>query len=78
MSAHGDAAAEAGASHRADHRGYQPSGDDVVLVVKDRMANVEVSQIILMLPVSDLGRIHGCPCSRMGPTSGDQRPRLTA
>ena len=28
MSAHGDAAAEAAASHRADHRGYQPAGDD--------------------------------------------------
>ena len=35
MSAHGDAAAEGGASHRADHRGYQPSGDDVVRVVPD-------------------------------------------
>ena len=61
MSAHGDAAAEAAASHRADHRGYQPAGDDVVLVVKDRMASVEVSQIILMLPAADLGRIHGLP-----------------
>ena len=56
MSAHGDAAAEAGASHRADHRGYQPSGDDVVLVVKDRMASTEVSQIIPMLPSAALGR----------------------
>ena len=61
MSAHGDAAAEAAASHRADHRGYQPAGDDVVLVVKDRMASVEVSQVILMLPAADLGRIHGLP-----------------
>ena len=61
MSPHGDAAAEAVASHRADHIGYQPTGDDVVLVVKDRMASIEVSQIILMLPAADLGRIHGLP-----------------
>ena len=61
-----DAAAEAAASHRADHRGYQPSGDDVVLVVKDRMASVEVSQIILMLPAADLGRIHGLPLQPHG------------
>ena len=66
MSAHGDAAAEAGASHRADHRGYQPTGDDVVLVVKDRMASIEVSQIILMLPAADLGRIHGLPLQPHG------------
>ena len=66
MSAHGDAAAEAAASHRADHRGYQPSGDDVVLVVKDRMASIEVSQIILMLPAADLGRIHGLPLQPHG------------
>ena len=66
MSAHGDAAAEAGASHRADHRGYQPAGDDVVLVVKDRMASIEVSQIILMLPAADLGRIHGLPLQPHG------------
>ena len=66
MSAHGNAAAEAGASHRAYHRGYQPAGDDVVLVVKDRMASVEVSQIILMLPAADLGRIHGLPLQPHG------------
>ena len=61
MSTHGDAAAEAAASQQADHRGYQPHGDDVVLVVKDRMASVAVPQIILMLPAADLGRIHGLP-----------------
>ena len=66
MSAHGDAAAEAGASHRADHRGYQPNGDDVVMVVKDRMASIEVSQIILLLPAADLGRIHGLPLQPHG------------
>ena len=32
--------------------GYQPHGDDVVMIVKDRMASLVVSQIIL-------GRIHG-------------------
>eukprot|EP00975_Prorocentrum_lima_P032569 6840678-Prorocentrum_lima.AAC.1 len=57
-SAQGDGAAEAGACHRADHRGYQPNGDDVVMVIKDRMASLEVSQIILMLPAADLGHIH--------------------
>ena len=60
-SAQGDGAAEAGACHRADHRGYQPNGDDVVMVIKDRMASLEVSQIILMLPAADLGHIHGSP-----------------
>ena len=66
MSAHGDAAAEAAASQRADHRGYQPHGDDVVLVVKDRMASIQVSQIILMLPAADLGRIRGLPLQPHG------------
>ena len=62
MSAHGDAAAEAAYQPNADdRRGYQPNADDVVLVVKDRMASVQVSQIILMLPAADLGRIHGLP-----------------
>ena len=81
MSAHGDAAAEAGASHRADHRGYPPTGDDVVLVVKDRMASIEVSQIILMLPAADLGRIHGLPQQPQGtharrPASESDRKRV--
>ena len=66
MSAHGDAAAEAAANHQADHRGYQPKGDDVVLVVKDRMASIKVSQIILMLPAADLGHIHGLPLQPHG------------
>ena len=65
-SAHGDGAAEARAEHRADHRGHQPNGDDVVMVVKDRMASLEVSQIILMLPAADLGRIHGLPLQPHG------------
>ena len=66
LGTHHDAAAEAAACHRADHRGYQPSGGDVVLVVKDRMASIEVSQIILMLPAADLGRIHGLPLQPRG------------
>ena len=65
-SAHGDGAAEAKACHWADHRGYQPNGDDVVMVVKDRMASLEVSQLILMLPASDLGRIRGLPLQPHG------------
>ena len=66
MSARGDEAAEAEASHRADHRGYQPAGDDVVLAVKDNMASAQVSQIVLMLPAADLGRIHGLPLQPHG------------
>ena len=65
-SAHGDGAAEAAASHRAEHRGYQPNGDDVVMIVKDRMASLDVSQIILMLPAADLGRICGLPLQPCG------------
>ena len=71
-SARGDGAAEAKACHRADHRGYQPNGDDVVMVVKDRMASLEVSQIILMLFVADMGRIHGLPLQPSG--THDRRP----
>ena len=65
-SAHTDGTAEARACHRADHRGYQPLGDDVVMVVKDRMASLEVSQIILMLSAADLCRIHGAPVQPQG------------
>ena len=65
-SAHGDRLAEAEACYRADHRGYQPSGDDVVMIVKDRMASLQVSQIILMLPAADLGRIYGSPLQPWG------------
>ena len=65
-SAHGNGAAEAAAYHRADHRGYQPNGNDVVMVVKERMASLEVSQIILMLPAADLGHIHGLPLQPYG------------
>jgi len=58
--------AEAAACHRAEHRGYQPNGDDVVMVVTDRMASLEVSQIILMVPAADLGRSHGLPLQPQG------------
>ena len=51
-------AAELAACHRADHRGFQPNGEDVVMVVKARMASREVAQIILMVPAADLGRYH--------------------
>ena len=36
----GDGTAEAPACHRAEHRGYQPNGNDVVMVAKDRMASL--------------------------------------
>ena len=39
----GDGTAEAAVSHRAEHRGYQPNGNVVVMAVKDRMASLEVS-----------------------------------
>ena len=53
-----ECAAELAACHRADHRGYQPNSEDVVMVVKARMASREVAQIILMVPAADLGRYH--------------------
>ena len=40
------------------NRGYQPNGNDVVMVVKDHMASLGVSQIILIVPDADLGRLH--------------------
>ena len=66
LAAHGDGAAEAAACHQAEHRGYQPNGDDVVMVVKNRMASLEVSQIILMVLVADLGLLHGLPLQPQG------------
>jgi hypothetical protein len=76
-----DGTAEAAACHRAEHRGYQPNGNDVVMVVKDRMASLEVSQIILMVPVADLGRLHGLPLQPQGthlrrPASERDRKRV--
>ena len=65
-SAQGDRAAEAGACHRAAHRGYQPNGTAVVMVVKDRVASLEVPQIIMMLPAADLGRSHAPPLQPHG------------
>jgi len=62
----GDGTAEAATCHRAEHRGYQPHGNDVVMVVKDRMASLDVSQIILMVPAADLGRLHGLPLQPQG------------
>ena len=53
-----ECAAEIAACHRADHRGFQPNGEDVVMVVKARMASQEVAQIILMVPFADLSRYH--------------------
>ena len=46
---------------KSDDRSYTPNGDDVMMVVKDLMASVEVSQIILMVPAADLPRIHALP-----------------
>ena len=54
-----ECAAELAACHRADHRGYQSNSEDVVMVVKARMASREVAQIILVVPAADLGRYHG-------------------
>jgi hypothetical protein len=65
LTACGDGTAEAAACHRAEHRGYQPNGSDVVMV-KDSMASLEVSPIILMVPVADLGRLHGLPLQPQG------------
>ena len=45
---------------------YHPDGHDVVMVVKDRMASLEVSQIILMVPAADLGCLHGLPFQPQG------------
>ena len=46
----GDGQLEISACHRAEDRGYQPRPDDVMMVVKDRMASPKVSQIVLMFP----------------------------
>ena len=78
-----DSEAEVAAIHRADHRGYQPQGDDVVMVVKDRMASLEVSQIILMVPAPDLGRIQRSPLQPSGthhrrPVDQAERTRVCA
>ena len=51
------------------------------MVVKDRMASLEVSQIILMVPAADLGRLHGLPLQPQGthlrrPASERDRKRV--
>ena len=81
LTACGDGTAEAATCHRAEHRGYQPNGNDVVMVVKDRMASLEVSQIILMAPAADLGRLHVLPLQKhcthpRRPTSDRDRDRM--
>jgi hypothetical protein len=81
LTARGDGATEAATFHRAEHRGYQPNGNDVVMVVKDRMASLEVSQTILMVPAADLGRLHGVPLQPQGtrlrrPASERDRKRV--
>ena len=43
VTACGDGATEAAACDQADNRGYQPNGNRMVKVVKDRMASPEVS-----------------------------------
>eukprot|EP00974_Lingulodinium_polyedra_P049447 4751800-Lingulodinium_polyedra.AAC.1 len=35
---HGDAVSQTKACNSARHRGYEPKGDDVVMLAKDRMA----------------------------------------
>ena len=57
---------------RQGHRGLQPNGDDVVMIVKDRMASAEISQIILMTPAADLPRLRGLPLQPPG--IHDRRP----
>ena len=59
-------AAELAACHRADHRGFQPNGEDVVMVVKARMASREVAQVILMVPAADLHRHRRSPPQPQG------------
>ena len=46
--------------------GINLMGYDAVMVVKDRMASLEVSQIILMVPAADLGHLHGLPLQPQG------------
>jgi len=81
LTACGDGTAEVAACHRAEHRGYQPNGNDIVMVVEDRMANLEVSPIILMVLVADLGRLHVLPVEPQGthlrrPASDRDRTRV--
>ena len=66
LTACGDGTAEAAACHRAEHRGYRPNGNDVVMVVKGHMASLVVSQIMVMAPVADLGRLLGLPLQPQG------------
>ena len=47
---HGDLAPEIHACNMVEHRGYLPTAEDVVMLVKDRMASTKVSQIVLMVP----------------------------
>ena len=61
-----DTIAEQRAEHLAGHRGLQPNGDDVVMVVKDRMAIAGIPQLILMPHDDDLPVVLGLPLQSPG------------
>ena len=44
-----------------DDRSFRPNADDVVMVVKDMMASVEVLQIVVMVLAAGLPGIHALP-----------------
>ena len=57
----------------ADHMGYPPHPYDNVMIVKDQMASVEVSQIILMVPTTDIPCLLHLPLQPQG-----EHPRRVA
>ena len=76
-SAGGDRDAELYAQH--DDAQQPPKPDDVVMVVKDRMASTDVSQVLTLIPASELPRLRRGPAQpvgqhdRRGTTDGDRR-----
>ena len=79
--AYGDAASEISACNTADHRGYEPRRDDVAMLVKDRVASQEVSQIVLMVPEADQPNLRSWPLQPTGtherrPASDTDRKRV--
>ncbi len=69
---YGDATAETSACASADHRGHEPKGEDVVMLVKDHMASLEVSQIVLMVPEAERPNLRSMPLQPIG--THDRRP----
>ena len=55
-----------GSGVSVDNQNFQPNADDVLMVVKDMMASLEVQQIILLVPAAQLPSLDAQPLQPQG------------